>query len=94
MSIKSIPKKIIYIDWNEQKVLTKEEFEESIQKEVDELMKNTRNLGDFATDNYDFAEIGRALVDVNFCEEILERYKEWCYTYITEDMDGIERFEI
>ena len=96
MPIKSsaIPKKVIYINWDEQEVLTAEEFNNSIQERVDELVEDTHCFGDFVTDNYDYADIGRALMDEAFREEVLERYREWCYAHITEDMENIERFEI
>ena len=90
----AIPKKVIYINWHEQEVLTEEEFNNSIQERMDELMEDAHCLGDFVTDNYSYADIGYALMDADYREEILERYKEWCYSHVTEDMDGIEKFEI
>ena len=90
----AIPKKVIYINWDEQEVLTAEEFNNSIQERIDELVEDTHCFGDFVTNEYDFADIGRALMDADFREEVLERYKEWCYNNVTEDMEGIERFEI
>ena len=96
MPIKStaIPKKVIYINWNEQEVMTEEEFNDSVRERMDELVGDTHCFGDFVTDNYDYADIGHALMDAGFREEVLESYKEWCYAHITEDMEGIERFEI
>ncbi len=90
----AIPKKVIYINWNEQEVLTEEEFNDSVRERLDELMEDTYCFGEFVTDNYDYTDIGHALMHADFREEVFERYKEWCYNQVTEDMDGIEKFEI
>ena len=90
----ALPKKIIYINWNEQEVLTEEEFNDTVREKLDELMEDAYALGDFVSDHYDCTEIGRALMTATFREAVLEHYKEWCYNQVTDDMDGIEKFEV
>ena len=90
----AIPKKVFYVNWHEQEVMTEEEFNDTVRERINELMEDTHALGDFVTDNYNYADIGQALVDADFREEIMEQYKKWCYNNVTEDMDGIEKFEI
>ncbi len=90
----TIPKKVIYVNWCEQEVLTEEEFNDSVQERIAEMKDDAYCFGDFVTDNYDYRDIGRALMNADFREEVIKHYEAWCYDHVIEEMDCIERFEV
>lgn len=91
----AIPKKVIYVHWEEQEVYTEAEFRERITERIAEMLEDTHTLGDWITDNYSYDRIGSMLIDEGFREEVLEEYSNWCHERIEEELeDEYTRFEV
>lgn len=91
----AIPKKVIYVHWEEQEVYTEEEFRARITERIEEMLEDTHTLGDWITDNYAYDRIGSMLIDEGFREEVLNEYSDWCHERIEEELEEeFTRFEV
>lgn len=90
-----IPKKVIYVHWEEQEVYTEEEFRTRIAEQLAEMLEDTHTLGDWITDNYSYDHIGSMLINEEFRNEVMEEYSNWCHERIEEELeDEFTRFEV
>lgn len=89
----NLPKKVIYIDWHSQTVYTQEEYDDEVREAVDEMIADTHTLGEYISDNYDYQEVGRLLIDDQYRTQVLSEYRDWCYASVMEDKE-YERYEI
>lgn len=91
----AIPKKVIYVHWEEQEVYTEDEYRTRVAERIMEMLEDTHTLGDWITDNYSYDRIGSMLIDEGFREEVLEEYSNWCHERIDEELeDEYTRYEV
>ena len=91
----AIPKKVIYVNWEEQEVYTEEEYQARVAELIEERIEDTHYLGDWITDNFSYDRIGGMLIDEGFREEVLMEYSDWCRDYIEEDLESaFSRYEV
>lgn len=91
----TIPKKVIYVNWQEQEVYTEEEYRTRVAELLEERLEDTHSLGDWITDNFSYDRIGRMLIDESFREEVLMEYSDWCRDHAEEELeDEFARYEV
>ena len=88
-------KKIIYIDWENRRVISKDDFLNTIDKKAEELYKDDCMLGDWVTSSFCDEDIGKALRHKELRETLLNGFNSWCKEEAKEMVEeGIEEIEV
>lgn len=86
----------VYINWNEQQIMTQEEYERIKEERLDEKLQDDWDFNEWLAGEYNLNEI----FDMNEDEkdEVRERYTAWCEECVADGMrdDGyaIEETEV
>lgn len=80
--------KKVYINWDEQEVLTVEEYEKHLNETMREMLEDEHILGEWLCDNYDYHNMGRMLMDGEYRAEVMAEFEDYCRDRIKDDEEG------
>ena len=80
--------KTIYINWSEQTVYTQEQYEDHLNSVLVEMLEDEALLGEWLSDNLNYRETGRLLIDEGYRAEMLAEYDSYCRDRIKDDEEG------
>lgn len=80
--------KKVYINWDEQEVLTVEEYEKHLNETMQEMLEDEYILEEWLCDNYDYRNMGRMLMDGEYRIKVMAEFKDYCRDRIKDDEEG------
>lgn len=86
--------KKIYINWDEQEVLTAEEYEKHLNEVMQEMLEDESLLGEWLCDNYSYHHIGRLMLNEEYRVEMMAEYENYCRERAREEEEEYEEVEL
>lgn len=86
--------KKIYINWDEQEVLTAEEYEKHLNERLREMLEDEHVLGEWVCDNYDYHHIGRMVMDEGYRAEVMVEFESYCRDRVQDEDEEYEEVEL
>lgn len=80
--------KTIYINWEEHEVYSKEAYEEHLNDTMAEMLEDEALFGEYLSDNLNYREMGRLMLNQEFRAEVMAGYENFCRERIEDDEEG------
>lgn len=86
--------KKIYINWDEQEVLTAEEYEKHLNEVMQEMLEDEALLGEWLSDNLNYRETGRLMLSEEYRAELMAEYENYCRDRAKDEDEEWDEVEV